>query len=110
MTDQECLHELKLIEQIHDKAVRKLIAKRDRDRNRALNQWANANHRFKVGDIVRIKSHTLRINGYFGRLSDYNPGQLIVLYRGTELDAALNDTNVTAFFHDDGTIADKVNP
>lgn len=110
MTDQECFHELKLIEQIHDKEVRKLIAKRDRDRKRALNQWAHANHRFNVGDIVRYKSHTFRINGYFGRLSDFNPGQLLVLYRGTELDASLNDTNVTAFFHDDGTIAEKVSP
>ena len=110
MTDQECFHELKLIEQIHDKEVRKLIAKRDRDRKKALNQWAKDNHRFNVGDIVRKKSHAIRINGYFGRLSDYNPGQLIVMYRGTELDASLNDTNITAFFYDDGTNVEKVNP
>lgn len=110
MTDQECFHELKLIEQIHDKEVRKLIAKRDRDRKKAINQWANANHRFNVGDIVLRKGRTFRINGYFGRLSDYNPGQLIVMYRGTELDESLNDTKVTYFFHDDGTNVEKVNP
>lgn len=59
----------------------------ERDARRlALNAWANENHRFNIGDIIRYGDITIRIDGYYGQ--EYR-GKLYVTYRGHVLTKAL---------------------
>ena len=73
-------------------------------RQNTLNVWANKNHRFNIGDIVRCGDITIRVDGYYGRECR---GKLYVTYQGPVLTKALKlraDKWVTDIYDDGGEI------
>lgn len=76
-------------------------------RQNTLNVWANKNHRFNIGDIIRCGDITIRVDGYYGQ--EYR-GKLSVTYRGHVLTKALKlrtDGWVTDIY-DDGREIEKI--
>ena len=76
-------------------------------RQNTLNVWANKNHRFNIGDIIRCGDITIRVDGYYGQ--EYR-GKLYVTYRGHALTKALKlrvDEWVT-YIYDDGREIEKI--
>ena len=80
----------------------------ERDARRlALNAWANENHRFNIGDIIRYGDITIRVDRYSG---DEYRKKLSVTYRGHVLTKALKlrtDGWVTDIY-DDGREIEKI--
>lgn len=69
-----------------------------------LNQWAKANARFKVGDIIQSNDNIIKVTGFYGVYSLYNVDKLYVTYRGILLTKALKPRKdgSTMDLYDDG--------
>ena len=74
------------------------------NKKKILNQWAKANARFKVGDIIQSNDNIIKVTGFYGSHSDYLNEKLYVTYRGLHLTKSLKprkDGN-TMDLYDDG--------
>ncbi len=107
MTDIETLNKLAKIS-AESEQRRADVNTWERDARRlALNAWANENHRFNIGDIIRDGNITIRVDGYFGQ--EYRQ-KLSVTYKGHALTKALKlrvDGWVTDIY-DDGREIEKI--
>ena len=107
MTDIETLNKLAQISAEAEQR-RADVNTWERDARRlALNAWANENHRFNIGDIIRYGDITIRVDRYSGE--EYR-GKLYVTYHGHVLTKALKlraDGWVTDIY-DDGREIEKI--
>lgn len=106
MTNEQLTIELSHLDVGYNQTARKLKEDYQRDRQQALDRWAAAHSRFKIGDIIESQGSIIRIDGMRGCKADYGRRyQYYVTYTGQRLTRRLTpyvDGSRTALY-DDGT-------
>lgn len=85
MTTEECIEKLSQIEQDYKKAQQEINHKRSVDKTRVLKEWAQANSRFKVGDVIEADGIIIEVEDVFGCQSAYYAKGLYCTYKGRAL-------------------------
>ena len=104
MQNEECLKLVAESDASFKKQIEELEKQKRISRQRILDQWAKANTRFKVGDIIQSNDNIIKVTGFYGVYSLYNVDKLYVTYRGIRLTKALKPRKdgSTMALYDDG--------
>ncbi len=77
-------------ESVRFRAEKDELEKRHRlKKQEILNQWAKANAKYNVGDILQMNEIIIKVTGFYGSHSDYLNEKLYVTYRGLHLTKSL---------------------
>ena len=109
MTNEECAKVLAEIENEYRQQINLVEYTRADKRRKALNEWANDNARFKVGDIITYPNsqNIMRIDKVSADQNIYRKnlgGGLFAIYYGTLLTKTLKPRKIDPYFsmYDDG--------
>lgn len=103
MNREECLKVLAETQKKHVAEEEKLKKRQRIEKQKILNQWANANARFKVGDILQMCDTIIKVTKFYGKYSNYYGQKLYVTYYGVRLTKKLTpckDGSMTDVYDD----------
>ena len=111
MNREECLKVLAETQKKHVAEEEELKKRQRIEKQRILNQWAKANARFNVGDILQSGDIIIKVTSFFGKFSYYCKEKLYVEYYGVcytkKLQTRKDGSSTTVY--DDGREIKKLN-
>ena len=111
VTDETTLALLKEYDRLCDYAISEAIARRDRLKQAALNEWACDHAKYQVGDIICANDTIIEVQSLIGRRSDYYGSKtLYVQYKGPKLTKKLQPRKdmSMSYIYDDGREIKKI--
>lgn len=110
MKNDECLKMLGEESKRYSAEAEEIRKRHNANKQKILNQWAKANARFKVGDIIKSNDNIIKVTGFYGVHSLYHVDKLYITYRGQLLTKALKPRKdgSTQDLYDDGREIEKL--